>query len=192
MQQNRHYQRFWFMCKWVGGFGFGLDIGAHNFKFSDTDWIWSLWKNFESNPTAKFPYQFTTGELAGCQRWAWAWPGSWLDILQDTGNFSDQDWIWIFIFEKNWIRTGSGYWFDFYNEIFPRVIQDVTNDGGSIFFAMFFILSVCAALITINGNSCYFIVNVFRPSGCSELLLCCWYAALFVVQNGICVCCAGW
>jgi len=22
--------------------------------------------------------------------------------------FSDQDWIWIFIFEKNWIRTGSG------------------------------------------------------------------------------------
>ena len=37
--------------------------------------------------------------------------------------FSDQDWIWIFIFEKNWIRTGSGYWFDFYNEIFLRVIQ---------------------------------------------------------------------
>jgi len=50
--------------------------------------------------------------------------------------FSDQDWIWIFIFEKNWIRTGSGYWLDFYNEIFLRVIQDVTNDGGSVFFAM--------------------------------------------------------
>jgi len=35
-----------------------------------------------------------------------------------------QDWIWIFIFEKNWIRTGSGYLFDFYNEISLRVIQE--------------------------------------------------------------------
>jgi len=41
--------------------------------------------------------------------------------------FSDQDWIWIFICEKKWIRTGSGYFFDFYNEISRRVIQDVTN-----------------------------------------------------------------
>jgi len=39
------------------------------------------------------------------------------------------------------------------------VIQDVTNDGGSVFFALVFVLSVCAALITNNGNSCYFIVN---------------------------------
>jgi len=31
--------------------------------------------------------------------------------------FSDRDWIWILIFEKKWIRTGSGYLFDFYNEI---------------------------------------------------------------------------
>jgi len=46
----------------------------------------------------------------------------------------DQDWFWIFIFEKNWIRTGSGYWFDFYNEISLRVIQDVTNDGAVVFF----------------------------------------------------------
>jgi len=51
-----------------------------------------------------------------------------LDILQDTCDFSDQDWI--SIFEKDWIRTESGYWFDFYNKIFLRVIQDVTNDGG--------------------------------------------------------------
>jgi len=56
-------------------------------------------------------------------------------------------------------KIGSGYWVDFYNEIFLRVIQDVTNVGGSVFFAMFFILSVCAALIAISGNSCYFIVN---------------------------------
>ena len=48
--------------------------------------------------------------------------------------FSDQDWIWIFIFEKNWIRTISGYLFDFYNEIFLRVIQNVTNNRGSVFF----------------------------------------------------------
>jgi len=53
----------------------------------------------------------------------------------------DQDWIWIFIFEKNWIRAGSGYLFDFYNEIFLRVIQDVTNDGAVVFFAMIFIFT---------------------------------------------------
>jgi len=81
--------------------------------------------------------------------------------------------MWIFFFEKNCIRTGSGYLFDFYKEIFLRVIQDVTNDGGSVFFTMVFILSVCATLIAINGNSCYFIVNFFRPSGSSKLLLYC-------------------
>jgi len=46
--------------------------------------------------------------------------------------FLDQDWIWIFIFEKNGISTGSGYLFDFYNEISLRVIQDVTNDGAVV------------------------------------------------------------
>ena len=55
--------------------------------------------------------------------------------------FLVQDWIWIFIFEKNWIRTGSGYLFDFYNEISLRVIQDVTNDVGSVFFTMVFIFT---------------------------------------------------
>jgi len=58
--QNRHYQIFWLMCNWVGGFGFGLDIWVHNFKVSDTNWIWSLWKIFGSNPIAKFPYLYTT------------------------------------------------------------------------------------------------------------------------------------
>jgi len=33
------------------------------------------------------------------------------------------------------------------------------------------------------------IVNFFSPSGSSELLLYRWYSALFVVVNGICVCC---
>jgi len=30
---------------------------------------------------------------------------------------------------------------DFYNEIFLRVIQDVTNDGAVVFFAMVFIFT---------------------------------------------------
>jgi len=29
----------------VSGFRFGLDIGVHNFNFSDMDWIWTLWKS---------------------------------------------------------------------------------------------------------------------------------------------------
>ena len=58
MRQNRHYQIFWLMCNSVGGFG--LAIGVHNFKLSDTHWIWSLWKNLGSNPIAKFPYPYTT------------------------------------------------------------------------------------------------------------------------------------
>jgi len=44
----------------VGDFGLGLDIGVYNFKFSDTDWIWSSWKIFGSNPIAKFPYPYAT------------------------------------------------------------------------------------------------------------------------------------
>jgi len=61
MRQNRHYQIFWLiMCNCMGSFGFRLDIGAHNFKSSDTDWIWNLWKNFGSNPIAKYLYPFTT------------------------------------------------------------------------------------------------------------------------------------
>jgi len=87
--------------------------------------------------------------------------------------FLYQDWIWI-LFLKN---IGSGYLFDLCNEIFLRVIQDFTNDGAVVFFAMIFmftkikmILSVCAALITIDDNSCYFIVNIFRRGGSSKLL----------------------
>jgi len=81
--------------------------------------------------------------------------------------------------------------FDFYNEIFLRLIQDVTNYGALIFFAMIFvftkikmILSVCAAVSTIDDNSCFFFVNIFCRGGSSKLLLYCWYAVLF--------CCAEW
>jgi len=58
MWKNRHYQIFSIMCNWVGSSRFGLDIGAHNFTFSDMDWIWSLWKKFESNPIATFLYPY--------------------------------------------------------------------------------------------------------------------------------------
>jgi len=53
-------------------------------------------------------------------------------------------------------------------------------------------LSVCAALITINDNSCYFIINFFRRSGNSKFLLYCWYAALLCwirVALIVCVLC---
>jgi len=42
--------------------------------------------------------------------------------------------------KKNWIRTRSRYLFDFYNEIFLRVNQDVTNDGAVVSFALIFTL----------------------------------------------------
>jgi len=45
-RQNRKYQLYWLLCNWLSGFGFGLDIGVHNFIFSDMDWKWSRWKSF--------------------------------------------------------------------------------------------------------------------------------------------------
>ena len=97
--------------------------------------------------------------------------------------FLDQDWIWIFIFEKNWIRIRIFVWF--LNEIFLRVIQDVTNDGAVVFFAMIFVftknqndfLSMCCTH-HIQNNSCYFIVNIFWRGESSKLILYCWYAVL--------------
>jgi len=34
-----------------------------------------------------------------------------------------------------------GYLFDFYNEIFLRLIQDVTNDGAVVLFVIIFIFT---------------------------------------------------
>jgi len=66
------------------------------------------------------------------------------------------------------------------------VIQDVTNDDTAAFFAMIFIFTknkiiflVCAALIKIDDNSCYFILNIFLRGENSKLLFYCWYVALF-------------
>jgi len=63
-----------------------------------------------------------------------------LDILQDTCDFFGSG-LDLDNLKKNCIRTGSGYWFDFYNEITLRVIQDVTNDGRNVFFAVVFIFT---------------------------------------------------
>jgi len=56
-------------------------------------------------------------------------------------------------------------------------------------YEFYIVNTVCAGLITINGDSFYFIVNFFPPSGSSKLLLYCWYAVLFVVLNVMCVLC---
>ena len=108
-----------------------------------------------------------------------------MDILQDTSDFLGQDWIWIFIFEKKWIRTGSGYWFDFYNELCLKVIQDVTNDGDSVFFAMFFILSACGVLhssqtMAIHVTLLLIFSGQVEVVSCSYIYVCCF------------VCCAEW
>ena len=98
--------------------------------------------------------------------------------------FSDQDWIWIFIFEKKLIRTG--YLFDFYNEISLGVNQEVKN-GGRVFFLcdgfyihkkIKIISSGNAAIITVNDDSCYFIVTFFSWSGSSNMFMSCWYVML--------------
>ena len=66
-------------------------------------------------------------------------------------------------------KIGSGqdqdiYLFDFYNEIFLRVIEDITNDVSlpTVYKVVFIlmqqiamVLSVCVALIIINDNSCF-------------------------------------
>jgi len=56
-------------------------------------------------------------------------------------------------------------------------------------YGFYIVTTVCAGLITINGDSFYFIVNFFRPRGSSKLLLYCWYTALFVVLSVMCVLC---
>ena len=60
--------------------------------------------------------------LISGQRWAWTASG--LDILQDTCDFFGLGLDLDIDFWKNWIRTGSGYLFDFHYEISLRVLQE--------------------------------------------------------------------
>jgi len=108
--------------------------------------------------------------------------------------FLVQDWIWILIFDKNWIMTGSDIclisittfsweWFTM-SQIMVLLL--------SLLWFLYsqkikMILSACAALITIDDNSCYCIVNIFQRGGSSKLLS---YIAgilryFFVVLSGI-------
>jgi len=51
------------MCNWVGGFGFGLDIGVHNFDFRIRIGYGVYEKTFGSNSIEKFPYPYTTATV---------------------------------------------------------------------------------------------------------------------------------
>jgi len=105
---------------------------------SDQDWLWIPF--LKKNGSGQDP---DIG-LISITKLSWEWfkirgehgqDQDWMSC-RILAIFLDQDWIWIFSFEKNWIRTWWGYWFDFYNEIFLRVIQDVTNDCAVVFFAI--------------------------------------------------------
>jgi len=78
--------------------------------------------------------------LSVVQRWACAgsaWISCWMPgYLRFFGSGLD---LYVY-FWKKWIRTGSGYLFNFCNEIFLKVIQeDVTNDGAVVLFDLIFI-----------------------------------------------------
>jgi len=73
---------------------------------------------------------------------------------------------------------------DFWNCICESSVHDVTNDGGSVFFAMVLIFTkkqnyfVCAALITISGNSCTIYRKFF--SGEVEVVSCSYIAGMLL------------
>ena len=113
-----------------------------------------------------------------CRYKRWAWTGSGLDL--------------VLIFEKNSIRTGSGYLFDSTTK-FPWEWFKMSQMSVLVFsLLMVFIftknqndLSVCAAFITINGNSCYFYREFF--SGEVVVVNCSNIAGML-----FCSCCAEW
>jgi len=109
-----------------------------------------------------------------------------LDTLQDTCDFFgpglDLD---IYFWKKNWIRTGSGYLFDFYNEIFLRVIQDVTNAGAVIFFPMIFIFTkkskwFCQCVLHSSQSMLIHVTSLQIFSGELELASCSYVAGMLL------------
>ena len=151
-----HYYYMWTFAKTPAA------IGLNGQELTN----WSVWNHVRSRIRGE-PFWEEKWKLKTRRAQRRAWTGSGLEVLQDTCDFfgSGLDLDINFWKKLDQDRIRILVWF--YNEIFLRVIQDVTNDGGSVFFIMVFILSVCAALIAINGNSCYFIVNFFWPSGSS-------------------------
>jgi len=103
---------------------------------------------------------FNTGEHGQYQDWL---------SCRILAIFLNQDWIWIFIFEK--IGSAQDHNICLIS-IMKIVIQDVTNDGGSVFFAIVFIitkkikmiLSVCThhnQLVLLNR---YFFLSKWKYS----------------------------
>jgi len=111
--------------------------------------------DFDSAPVQKFlnpvpgPATFLIRESDSCS-------DSGYNHRCNRGEYGqDQDWISSRILAIFWIRIVFGYLFlkktgsgqdqeiglIFYNEITLRVIQDVTNDGSNVFFAVAFIFT---------------------------------------------------
>ena len=116
----------------------------------------------------------------------WAWTGSGMDILQDTSNFVR----WGYLFLK---KNGSGYWFDFCNEIFLsesewfQMSQMIVAVFSLLWFLYCqFVLHSSQSVIIHVTLSLIFSSEVEVVSCCYSLLL---YAALFVVLNSMCVLC---
>jgi len=55
----------------MSGFGFGSDIGVHNFYFSDMVRIWSLWKSFELDQDCKISISVHHWSDSRCHKWWW-------------------------------------------------------------------------------------------------------------------------
>jgi len=167
MRQNRH------LCFWNELLGSFRSINRSRswcFKiFRSRSWslkVWSrsrveVWKMWLCSSLVE---SWNRGEHGQDQDWI---------SCRILAIFSDQDWIWTLIFEKNWIRAGSGHWFDFCSEIFLRVIQDVTKYGGSVFFTKVFIL--CALLCCTHHNQRFRVTSSLIFSGLVEVVSCsCW------------------
>jgi len=78
-------------------------------------------------------------------------------------------------------KIGTGYLFDFYNEISMKVIQDVINNGGSVFFAMDFIFTKKSKLffqyVVHSSQSIYVALSVLFP-GEVEVVSCSYNAGM--------------
>ena len=125
------------------------------------------------------------GYPAGYLRFFWIRIGFGYLFLKKIGSRQDQDICLISIAKFSW------EWFKMSQMMMVLLFSLLLWFLYSQKIKM--ILSVCAALITIDDNSCYFIVNIFWQGGSSKLLLYCWYAALFCCaeSSGIYVCCVG-
>ena len=104
--------------------------------------------------------------------------------------FLDQVWIWIFIFEK----IGSGQHQDICLISITKFSWErfkMSQTMVLLFSLLWFLYSQKIKVILSVGvlhwsqlmiiNLCYFIVNIFRWSGSSKLLLYCWYAAFVLL-----------